>query len=430
MTKIGIIGPKTSCSLVVQHIEQIDPTIECKSYCRERVADCSEVVEACEQECEAIIFTGCGIEGYVKTHCEISVPFTYIKRSVSNVAAVFFQMMKKKMPVDAFSIDAMDPLLVEDLLDEFQIKGNHVYVSSFRPEMKEEEYVEWHMALQEEKKTDVALTSFVHVYQMLKERGYNIFYLAPSKGMVRVALENLKQEHALNKAEHAQVAVELLQLTNYQAKQENYYSNMLKKAETETDIIKYVKQVQGSVFNFGRREFIIFANAGGIKQEENYDKLMLLQESVKEYGFILNIGIGFGTTIYKAEMSARKALEHSLQINKQGIYQIDEANVLTGPLGTAQELQYSLAAADPKIQMWAKESGLGTESVQKIIGVAKLRQSYVFDAHELAECLEITIRSARRIMNKLMNSGFGKVHAIESPTGGGRPKALIEILFK
>ena len=53
----------------------------------------------------------------------------------------------------------------------------------------------------------------------------------------------------------------------------------------------------------------------------------------------------------------------------------------------------------------------------------------MFDAHELADCLEVTVRSARRIMNKIMDAGLGKVYAKETTPTGGRPKNLVEILF-
>ena len=73
---------------------------------------------------------------------------------------------------------------------------------------------------------------------------------------------------------------------------------------------------------------------------------------------------------------------------------------------------------------------MSTRSILKIIAIAETRKSFVFDAHELAACLDITVRSARRIMNKIMDAGLGKVYAKETTVMGGRPKALIEILFK
>ena len=75
-----------------------------------------------------------------------------------------------------------------------------------------------------------------------------------------------------------------------------------------------------------------------------------------------------------------------------------------------------------------QKTGLSTTSILKIIAIADVRKSYIFDAHQLAECLGITVRSARRIMNKIMEAGYGKVYAKKTAAAGGRPKALVEIL--
>ena len=106
----------------------------------------------------------------------------------------------------------------------------------------------------------------------------------------------------------------------------------------------------------------------------------------------LNVGIGTGGTMNDAEMNARRALDFSQKISEK--------------------------------------TGLSTTSILKIIAIADVRKSYIFDAHQLAECLGITVRSARRIMNKIMEAGYGKVYAKKTAAAGGRPKALVEILFK
>ena len=129
-------------------------------------------------------------------------------------------------------------------------------------------------------------------------------------------------------------------------------------------------------------------------------------------------------------MNAREALNYALKREKQEIYWIDHAHTIQGPIGREMMLKYELISSDPRIQEIAEKSGLSTVSVRKIIAVAEARQSYVFDAHELAQCLDVTARSARRIMNKIIDAGLGRVYAKGSAAGGGRPKTLIELQFR
>ena len=249
--------------------------------------------------------------------------------------------------------------------------------------------------------------------------------------MVRLALERLENECALQEAEYAQAAVEIFQLTNYKWSEGNYYSSMLEKTEIEKEIIKYTKGIQGAMFAFGRREYIVFSTAGAVKDKTNQYKLSNLQRKVADENKIqLNIGMGMGVTANQAEMNARHALEYSLKYGRQEIYYIDARQTLHGPIGTEAELEYQLISSDPKFREISEKTGLSINSILKIIAIAEVRQSYIFDAHQLAECLNVTVRSARRIMNKIREAGYGKLYAKESTAAGGRPKALVEILFK
>ena len=218
-------------------------------------------------------------------------------------------------------------------------------------------------------------------------------------------------------------------MSNFPEKEDQYYSAMASKAEFEVELIRYVRGIQGSVFPFGRDEYVIYANSGVVKGKKNHKDLRILQREGKNLGLVVNAGLGMGLTAYQAEMHARKALEYSLGKGEGGIFQIDEEEKIQGPLGLEQQLQYSMISFDPKIQTISEKTGLSMESILKIQAIADVRKSYVFDASELAECLGITVRSARRILSKIEAAGLGTVCARESAAKGGRPRALVELNF-
>lgn len=426
--QIGIVGPESSCRIIEKNIKEIDKEIMVCTYLSEQIKDSGELALKCDQECDAIIFTGCGVERFVIDHYELTKPYTSIEKSIISVANAFLEMQKNSFDLDAFSIDVVENQVIEDLLDAFNIQAKNVYHCPFQPEVLEADYVKWHKELQDAGKTNVALTSFAWVYSMLKKSGYHAIYLGPTRAMVRLALERIQKECALNKAEYSQIAVEIIQVANHEKFQENYYGSMMKKNELDRVIVQYAKGIQGSVFSYGRNEYIIFTNAGVVT--ENQGKLLKMQKNVEKIGVKLNIGIGKGITAYKADMNARKALNYSVKKGKMEIYQINDNDEIEGPLGKEQKLKYELISSDPKIQNIAEQTGLSVSSILKIIAIANMRKSYVFDAQQLADCLEVTVRSSRRIMNKIMDAGFGKVYAKESAVSGGRPKKLIQILFE
>ena len=426
---VGVVGPEESCGIIKKAIQQIDRGCEVRLYTRELVREAADVIEVCEQECDGVIFTGCAICDYVLEHHQMRKPHTFIKRSASSIAEVFLRMVREGREIDTFSIDVVEKQIIEDILDAFHIQPKNIYTCPLLTGVAEEEYVAWHLELQEKKITDVAVTSYVAVYRMIREKGGRVFYLEPKRSQVRDALADLEKGRALAQAEYSQIAVELIQMSNFPEKEDQYYNAMASKAEFEVKLIRYVRGIQGSVFSFGRAEYVIYANSGVVKGKKNHRDLYSLKEQGKSLGLVVNAGLGMGVTAYQAEMHARRALEHTLGKGEGEIFQIDEEEKIEGPLGLEQQLQYSMISFDPQIQAAAEKTGLSMESILKIQAIAEVRKSYVFDASELAGCLGITVRSARRILNKILAADLGTVCARESAAKGGRPRALVELKF-
>ena len=205
---------------------------------------------------------------------------------------------------------------------------------------------------------------------------------------------------------------------------------MIEKADIYKRIIRYSKELQAAVFQEGRWEYIIYANAGVLRERRSLRLLTELQKYVRSQGLRLSAGMGVGVTAYQAEINARKALRCTLdKSNPEDLYCIDENNELIGPLFRENELRYQLISNDPRVMELAEKTGLSSASILKLRAIIDMRHSDVFDAHELADCLEVTTRSARRIISRLIEAGCGEVYAKENAASRGRPKSLVRILL-
>ena len=426
---IGLVGPEQSITSIEKSINNIDSSIMIKHYSQEKVNGITEDIEQFDKMCDAIIFTGCAVCDYVTKNFKITKSYTYIGRTISSVVSAFVKMLQQGMELDSFSIDVVEEQVVLDLLDAFEIDAQNIYSSPFSIDVDEEKYVKWHMHLLETGKTNIALTSFVLVYKELKKNGYNVIYLPPTRSLVREALDKIKKDFELNRAEYSMISVELLKIADIYADNNNYYSQMLKKTEAEKLFIKYVQNIQGAMFPIGLDEYIIFSNSGNIKTKQNYDNLFKLKNHIKKVGFNLIVGIGVGVTAYKAELNARKSVDYSLKNSIEDIVEIDENDELRSFSDLGVKYNYKKIVTDKNLLKLSEKTGLSLESISKIINISEARQSYVFNADELADCLNITIRSARRIINKIVSSGYGNVIAKETSPKGGRPKAVIEFDF-
>ena len=101
--KVGVIGSKSSCEVVKKSIKEIDSSVA--SYEEEQVNRSDRLIEECEQECDAVLFTGCAIESFVGRNYHFTRPHVSVEKSVISIAGAFLQMQKSNIELDAFSID-------------------------------------------------------------------------------------------------------------------------------------------------------------------------------------------------------------------------------------------------------------------------------------------------------------------------------------
>lgn len=426
---IGILGPLDSARKISDYLISIDKNLEVKLYTKEKIIDSIELIKQCEAECDGIIFTGCGVDEVIQQHYELKKPNTFVRRSDTSILKVFWDMKNLNLNIDKISIDVVDKEMVEEVIEEFDINVEHIECFPFLKNIDEDECLAWHLDLYHSGRVNIIITAFMSIYNQLKKEGYPVFLLKPTKSLVKVCYDKIISQYAINKAEYSQIAVEILSFNNNKNNIENYYSNMIRKSDVDKFIIEYVRSINGALFPFGRNEYIIFSNKGTINKDSNYSRLSKLQKDIKSVGFSLCVGIGFGITAFKAETNAHKALQRSINSKDNDMYLIDEDENIRGPLCSEDEMAYCLIPKDKSIIEISESTGLGCETISKIIAISKTRNSNIYDSKELAGYLDISERSARRILQKIISANLGQIYSKESSRGAGRPKNLIEILF-
>ena len=212
---LGIIGPSDSSKKIEEYLKDIDKEVEIKLYIREKAAECIEVIATCEQECDAIIFTGCGVAAAVKSKYEVKKANGFVSRGGTSIMKAFWEVKKANMNLDKFSIDVVENEILEDIVNEIDVNPKKVFSLPFNNSIDEMEYAKWHMNLFEKGEIDVILTGFGNVYNVLKNMGYPVFRLEATRPLIKTCYEEVKAKEALNKAQYSQISVEILSLIDY-----------------------------------------------------------------------------------------------------------------------------------------------------------------------------------------------------------------------
>lgn len=83
-------------------------------------------------------------------------------------------------------------------------------------------------------------------------------------------------------------------------------------------------------------------------------------------------------------------------------------------MGSESAISYDLISRDDQVEQIAQETGMSGAYIARLMALIQLRGDAEFDVKELADCLNITVRSAHRIIRKLLERGYASVCGKES----------------
>ncbi len=414
--KIGIIGPRDSAENIAEKLSRVDKSIECKFYIREEISRVGEVMDRCEDEVDGIILTGAGVHATIESIRPLNKPFAYIHRTTLSLMSALWKARKDFKGLNRFSVDVISKEAFDEAAEELDLPVENLRLMPFCSSCNEEDYIKWHTTLFEEGKTDFILTGFGNVYTRLKREGYPVYRLFPTYSQVREAYREILHKAQISKLKSSQIAVQVIKLSKKINK--NYYEELNIQNKLQKEIISYVREVQGALYTSGGDEYVISGTMGSFK-----DSIRSFMKLLSNVTVEISSGIGYGSTAYEADVNARNALLASMR--EGGLFVIDESGTLRRPVGP-KELKGNNRSR--RIEIISDVTSLSPVYISKIMTLLERKKELRVDSKELAGYLEISERSARRIINKLIENNYGSLET-EEKVSKGRPKNIIKITF-
>jgi predicted ArsR family transcriptional regulator len=107
---------------------------------------------------------------------------------------------------------------------------------------------------------------------------------------------------------------------------------------------------------------------------------------------------------------------------------VDVDGLIEGPISSQmRSIQYNIAETDATTRLVAEKTGLSTAYVTKIRAMIRMVARTRFDVDEFAAGLDISPRSARRILQNIAEAGHADIVALESRSRTGRPRRVYEL---
>lgn len=431
--KIGIIGPQDSIRKILEFAKEFEESAELVPYAYKVKDSAIELTSLCQEHTDLVLYTGEAPYRIALQAGIIRKPALFLPRNGSCIYKALWEMRNDGVEIKNISTEG---LLKEEVLETASELGiedfGNVYTFDIFNNFNVDyvQIADYHTRLFKEGSVGAVITAFSKIYEMLKDHEIPVYKVFPTKSLIR---ENLHKALLLGKmkiSKDAQVAVQIVKIRDPKGVSASEYDFMSRRNRLESMLIQYTRENLGSLFPMGRDEYLIFTNRGAIENADFQRRFDTRDFSKDTFNAILSSGIGFGNTVYEAENNARAALGHAAERDFHCAFIIDDNGTISGPYAKEEDLvlSYSLSSGkSEEIRKMADATTLSPVYIAKLRSLIEKNNKNVVDAPIVADYLNISVRSARRILTVLTQSGFAIVKYTESKAKTGRPCHVYEL---
>ncbi|MDI9484982.1 MAG: hypothetical protein QM372_05885 [Bacillota bacterium] len=422
---IGIIGP---ADLVERAMELM------KSYPRlsplglpyATEQDTMAVVREHVEAVDAFLFTG-----YVPYRLArsqgLSKPLFYFSIAGASLSKSLFHLhVYDRADLSRVSIDTISRGEVEEMYHELGLDASGVYINRTPLErFCAEDYFQFHLRLHQGGKTSGAVTSMNSVAERLKGCGVPVQKLTPTPQGMRHTLRLMTTFFEGEEARGKQLVYLLVQPMKPGELDTELWNDTARWFEKEN------KRLQASVLWNSHEIIALIDQRVFDRYTDREQAIPLIQDLRKRVEMPLVVGIGMGDTMLDAEENARASLKLSRQNGAKKTFIINQNKEVVEAM-TADGISdpsFRLMSTDAHLVRLAQRTNLSVKTLSKVKHICADSGTNVISSKTIEDGLGITLRSANRILTKLVEAGVAVPKGYEDPVGRGRPRVLYSIDF-
>jgi GGDEF domain-containing protein len=417
---------------MIQRILEIKNTnIEIVPYMYETPEASPSLVKQVESNIQVLLFTGPIPFFFAQQEIKkIGLPAVYVPFDELNIALSLYYIryvLQEKM--NRISIDIPNANQVYNVFRELKINSDNLFVRQYAKDYNTDQIVAFHYDLWKKKKVEFVLTSVRAVYLRLQALGINSLRMIVPEKNIQDAMNDAMARGELAIRKGSQIAVGLVSIDNYNevATKSGDFVSQEVTLQLHQILLRFGKQIDASILHLGKDQFIIYGTRGGLSQVTNqYSELHILSEIKKLMGITITVGFGFGFTAREAEQNANIALYHAKKSEGNKAYVVTDEKKVIGPLNDRAQ-QYFLRSVNQQILSIAEKTGISISNLSKIQDFLKLRKASGFSSGDLADYLQVSKRSAERLLKKLLDNKIAEIVGEEQPYQKGRPRSIYKI---
>lgn len=306
-------------------------------------------------------------------------------------------------------------------------EGPHLFsqtVNSYATQKIVEHVITWHEQLHKQKKVKLSLTRVAEVPEELEKQGIPYVFVHPSKHAIkttlkkfmnRLELERLRQNQLV--VAHIDIPVDKMNVVALEYRQIALYKSILDLKEQEQTILVH-REASSIVLLTTYATFMELTH-----DKERCELVAYLDETLS---FPVKVGWGIGQDVRESRLFAQRAAQLCSSKETQGF--IMEQQAQRGPLLPGVVIPFE-QSYQSHLQQLSETYDVPLVQLQKIDAVVRQLNTPILNGELLSEKLNMTVRSANRILQHLQEKQLAKQLPAKASTSRGRPKKFYEIQF-
>lgn len=429
--RIGIIGPRAIVDKIMRVIETF-PSFAPMPLFFQHEDEAPVLAQQISGEVEVLILSDPLSHRKVKEQMTVGIPVHHVPVTDAGLYKALFYALHSGKLSGGISVDTLTEAMVRRTLKDMDITDVESVIFDGPAYASIRKLADFHETQYNSGACSIAFTGMESVANELNRRGVPSVWLLPSDQDIVVSLERALLSTASRRSKEGQIVVGMINVDDFgtQAlKRNNEHEVQKLKLDIHRMVLDYVESLDGYLTHMGGDEYLFFTTRGIFERETGgYKTIPLAKDVNKTHGISLSIGMGFGRTASAAGTNARIAMRKAKEAGGNACFIVREDGTLIGPLEMADPVQDVLSFTDAALIKRAEDAGMTSAYLSKLLHQRARFGKYEYKVHELANLLDITVRSAHRLLLLWIDNNLVEISGLEK-VPRGRPRQIFQFTF-
>jgi hypothetical protein len=431
MLRVGVVGPQSTVERILHIGQGLHLDVIFLTYPYEKVRETEDLIKNNHNKVDFWIFSGRISYNIACKEVKNKEHLIFIDHTEAGIfkGLIEFEYQTSSC-FDHFSIDEISKSHLETAFNQLSIKPENIFLKTFSEDTSTEELIRFHHRYWKNGETKGAITCYEEVYLQLKKMGIPSFRISTSDIEIMHTLNILSEKIKTFYFRDSQVAVQVFEMVNLESHfkgSKQTYQLQSMELKLKEILLHLSEHLNGSLIEKGLGRYLIFSSRGDSEREiqkieETVNKLIL------ESGLKVGVGIGYGETVFSAELNANNALIQSKERVGSIIIVQENGEIVEAESENTETIDFPYFN-DKNFRNKLKKAKINIKHYIEIFAFIKKSGVKDFTVKDISIQLSKDERNTRRLIENLCDAGLADCIGLEPYPTRGRPRRIYKLIY-